>query len=666
MSETNLAPAATDPESGETPFFAENMAAFREHAPHLHARLAQVRTPHSRLFIDDDGELDIALGDRRLYGEDAVAFTQRQIDLYLSGPERRFIQTLAFDDMLGLEGRYKRALSAALEAESVGLSARRIDETSHFTIVFGLGLGLHLDPLMSFTGCAELIIVEPNFDNFYHSLSVIDWRALFEAAAEAGCVIHLVFDKDQEAIASHLRKLIRLGNPALIDGVYIYQHYGSSLLTEAHEAFNRDFSFHIFGLGFFEDELVMMANAVGNLKQSKVRVLTSQQLPITQPVFICGSGPSIDGDLEVIAAQRDRAIVVSIGSGLRTLLAYGIRPDMHLETENHPENAANIKRVVAEFDLTGITLLGAATVQPVVCELFDEVILYFRESQCPAVVFGNGSDHMGTAGPTVANAALVTLTHMGFRELYMFGIDMGSRQADQYHSVNTYIGLGKTREWAAGSARLPVPANFGGEVGTESMLGWSRAGLENVLNLNPSIHCVNCSDGARIAGTTPMLPSVLDLQNPPLDHAQFMDEIRGRMRPFPSELTDRIWREAELAKNSQYIFAEIDAMLTSAVELDDLGLAWAYDLYELLGDARARSPAIGIYLFGTTCMFLGIFWWFDGRIEDEKFRPSFRRMAAQEMRNFYAGLERRLSILIADVGSCLDGEIVTVESKYDL
>ncbi|TDJ61667.1 MAG: DUF115 domain-containing protein [Proteobacteria bacterium] len=665
MVETSLADAPADQEPPESAFFSENMAAFREHMPQLHARLAQVRTPHSRLFIDDDGELDIALGDRRFYGEDAIAFTQRQIDAYFEKPERRSIENLAFGGLDGLENRYKKALSAALEAESVDLADARVDKASHFTIVFGLGLGLHLDPLMAFTSCSELIIVEPNFDNLYHSLSVIDWCALFEGAAQAGGAVHLVLDKDQDAIATHLRGLIRLGNPALIDGVYVYQHYGSSLLTEARFAFHRDFSLHILGLGFFEDELLMMANAVANVKHRNVRLLSSQQQPRTEPVFICGAGPSIDGDLEVIAAQRDRAIVVSIGSALRTLLAHGIRPDMHVETENHPANAANIERIAKEFGLAGITLLGAATVQPIMTELFDDVILYFRDSQVPTAVFGNGSEHMGTAGPTVANAALVTLAHVGYREIYLFGVDMGSRQTDHYHSASTYIGLGENEEWA-GSTRLPVPANFGGEAVVETMLSWSRSGLEDVLQMNRVIRCVNCSDGARIAGATPMLPSVLALQNPPIDNAQIMDEIRNNMRAMPLELTARIWSDADLAKNSQEIFAEFHMVVASAAELDDPGLGWIYDLYDLLGEAAAKSPAIGIFLSGSTCLFLGSFWWFDGRIEDAEDRRRFRQTAARELCSLFAVMERRLSILIADTGSCIAGQIETVDSKLNV
>jgi len=665
MAETSLAAAPADHDPRESAFFTENMAAFREHAPQLHTRLAQVRTPHSRIFVADDGAIDIALGDRRFYGEDAVAFTQRQIDAYFAKPDRRYIDKLSFDTLGGLEQQYQDALSEMLQAEAANLARQRIDKASHFTVVFGLGLGLHLEPLIEFTQCAELIVVEPNFDNLYHSLFVIDWGNLFEQAKQIGCAIHLVLDKDQGIVASHLRKLIRLGDPALIDGMYVYQHYASSFQSEALFAFQRDFAIHILGLGFFEDELVMMANAVANLKKTNLRVLASPQLRRSEPIILCGSGPSIDGELDVIAAQRDRAIVVSMGSGIRTLLKHGIRPDIHVETENHPTNAANIKGVAEEFGLAGITLLAASTVQPSMTKPFDDVILYFRDRQTPAEVFGRGVDHMGSSGPVVANAALVTLAHLGFRDLYLFGVDMGSRQEGNYHSANTYIGIGQTVEWA-GDSRLPTPANFGGDALAETILDWSRLGFESVLRLHSDIHCVNCSDGARIAGTIPMLPRLLDLPNPPLDHDQVMGEIREKLPMFPLDLTNRTWRETDLVEASDDAFARIDTLLASAAERDDPGLTWVYELYDLIDQVNAKSSVLGVFLFGTTCLFLGIFWWFDGRIEATESRRRYRRTALQELRNLYAKMGRRVSILAADIDRCLAGEISAIDDNFDV
>lgn len=662
MVDASLAVAPADRDPRESAFFTANMEAFREYAPHLHVRLDQVRKPHSRLFVDDDGAIDIALGDRRFYGMDAVTYTQKQIDAYFEKPERRIIESLALRDLEGLEGRFNGVLADALRADVANLSGTRVDQASHFAIVFGLGLGLHLDPLIEFTSCVELIIIEPNFDNLYHSLFVADWRALFDKTAQAGRAVHLVLEKDQASIASHLRKLIRLGGPALIDGVYLFQHYPSSLLTEARLSFNRDFSIHILGLGFFEDELMMMANAVENLKKTNLRVLASPQLPRSEPVIICGSGPSIDGNLEVIAAQRDRAIIVSMGSAIRTLLVHGIRPDFHIETENHPENAANVVRAAEEFGLAGITLIGASTVRTVMTEQFDDVILYHRDRQSPTEVFGRGIDNMGSSGPVVANAALVTLAHLGFRNLYLFGVDMGSRQADHYHSVDTPIGIGENKEWASQS-RQPTPANFGGDAFAETILNWSRLGFESVLNIHRDIRVVNCSDGARIRLTTPMLPSVLDLPNPPLDHARVIDDIREKLPIFPLELAVRIWSEADLATFSNEIFARFDNLLASAAERDDPGLAWVYELYDLYTEMNAKSPAIGMFLFGTTCMFVGIFWWFDGRIEDDDIRRRFRRIAVTELQGLYGKIAQRTSVLLTDVDRFLAGEISTIDPE---
>jgi hypothetical protein len=667
MAETSIAPAETPHDPRESAFFTANMAAFREHAPQIYARLAQVKTPHSRLFIDDDGAVDIAFGDRHFYREDAVAFTQRQIDAYFAAPERRFINELSFGTHDGIEGEYKRALTEALQRAEANLASQRVDQDSHFTVVFGLGLGLHLEPLIEFTGCAHLIIAEPNFDNLYHSLFIIDWGGLFDRAAEGGCAVHLVLEKDQDSIASQLRKLIRMGNPALLDGVYVYQHYGSSLLTEARAAFHRDFVVHVLGLGFFEDELLMMANAVANLKRQDVRVLATTQRERTEPVFICASGPSIDGDLEIIAAQRDRAVVVSVGSATRTLLANGIRPDIHVETENHPTNVANAARLAEQFGLSGITLLGASTVQPSMLEQFDDAILYCRDQQAPSAVFSEGVELMGSCGPVVANAALVTLLYLGFRELYLFGVDMGSRHTDTYHSADTFIGVGESDENFS-ELRLPAPANFGGEAVAESILSWSRIAFENILKLHPNVRCVNCSDGVRIAHAVPMLPRVLDLRNPPIDRAQVMGDIRDKLPTFSSDLVNRIWHEADLAAISHDIFHCIDALLASALSKqdDDPGVTWVYELYDVVGEAKVRSPAMSIFLFGTTCLYLGSFWWFDGRIEDANARGRFRRTAIEELRVLYAGMDQRLSVLAADVGRCLAGEISIIDSDFDI
>lgn len=668
MTETSfMSETAADLAPHETSFFGENMAAFRQYAPQIHAHLAQTGKPLSRLFIDDDGTLDIIFGDRRLYGVDAVAFTQAQIDKYFKAPLRRYIDSILGieEDSRGLEGKFKRALEEKLRAESVDLAPQRVSQASHFTVVFGLGLGLHLEPLVDFTQCAELIVIEPSFDNLYHSLSVIDWRALFEKAERMGCAIHIVLEKDQGVISSRLRTLIRKGSPTLIDGTYAYQHYRSGPLVEAQRAFHTEFGVHISGLGFFEDELTMIANTVGNLKCEGIRIISKPQAVREEPVIICGSGPSIDRCLDVIAAQRGRAIVVSIGSALRILLAHGIRPDFHVEVENHPENAANAQRAAAEFGLSGITLIASATVQTIMTELFDEFLLYFRSGQSQTELFEAGNDKLDTTGPTVANAAIVTLMHLGFREICLFGIDMGTRKVDVYHSADTYIGLGKSYEWA-GETRLPVAANFGGEAFAETILNWSRFGIENVLQTQPDSRCINCSDGARIAGAIPMLPEVFELPDRSIDQIAVVKDIYESMPVFAVELTNRIWREADWAEMVDDIFGLFDRVLSEAAEQEQPDLNWIFRLFDSIDDVKAMSPTVAVFLFGTTCLYIGTYWWIDGRIADEEERYRLRRFAVRELQSHYADMKQRMISLSNDVGRCLAGEIPSVEFKMDV
>jgi hypothetical protein len=160
-----------------------------------------------------------------------------------------------------------------------------------------------------------------------------------------------------------------------------------------------------------------------------------------------------------------------------------------------------------------------------------------------------------------------------------------------------------------------------------------------------------------------MLPSVLDLPNPPLDHAHVVDDVREKLPLFPLELSNRIWREANLAAIAKEIFARFDNLLASAVECDDPGVTWVYELYDLYQEMDAKSSTIAMFLFGTTCMFIGIFWWFDGRIEDEDIRRRFRRTAVRELQSLYGKMAHRTSVLLTDVDRCFAGEISTIDPE---
>ena len=110
---------------------------------------------------------------------------------------------------------------------------------------------------------------------------------------------------------------------------------------------------------------------------------------------------------------------------------------------------------------------------------------------------------LSPSGPTVANAGLSAAIRLGFREIYLFGVDMGSREHGRYHAEGSVFSTGLLPENRRAHQRFA--GNFGGEAWGEAVLNWSRLYPEAVLRMF-SATVYNCSDGVRIEARSPRSP----------------------------------------------------------------------------------------------------------------------------------------------------------------
>jgi hypothetical protein len=649
------APVTAEPAAA---LLARNLDLFRTHAPRLHAVLGGMERTLSRFDVAANGSVDVIVNGRRLYDGDAVRFTQVQLDTYFDSPSRHFFGEPRPDLIPGLAGDHCTALTSSMARAGIDIVPERRAADAYYTVVFGVGLGLHLPTLVERTDCRCLILVEPIVENIRHSLSVVDWSSIFDASGAQRRSVHFITEFDLEVIASALRTVIRQNGPTQLDGVHVYQHYSLSLLNRAFEQFHRDLHLHAAGLGFFEDELLMTANSVGNLARGVARVIARPTTPHDAPVVMCGSGPSIDGNFERIRNLQDRAIIVSLGSSLRSLLAHGIRPDFHVEMENEIDNANNICKTDDEFGVDGITLLASTTVQPYGAERFDDVVLYFRDRITASHLFGQEFEWLGSCGPTVTNAGLIALLYLGFRRFHFFGVDMGSRDVARYHAADTFIGMGQAREWGSGQ-RVPVTANFGGTAYAEGVLRWSRLAIETVVRLHRDIVAVNCSDGARIAGVTPMLPHVLDLPERQMDRAALKSRIFRELRTLDPRRDGGAWDRAHEERELGAMIERIEAVLCDAADVAEPDMEWVRKMHGMvLYDAE--SPAVPAFLYGSVALIIGVLWWYDRRIEDAAQRAAFRRLAIDEMKRSLERARRRLLELFEDIDGVFAGRLAAV------
>ena len=634
-----LDPPATD-------FFQANLEAFKRWAPRLHGRLAAVKAPNSQLVVDPAGRVDMSFLGQGFYRGDATADTTKQIDRYFAKPQRQTISEPNPDNLAGSCGDLCIALTDRLAEEGIAYDGANAPEDSEFLLVFGVGLGLHVEPLIERTAPRLVVLIEPNLEFIYHSLFVVDWQAVLEAAEVAGRKISFVVEREPTAIANKVAQTLRANNPALLDGLYLYSHYPSVILEQAKDRIRQHMFLALAGLGFFEDELVMTRNAAANLARAPVGILSDYHAVRPESVFIVGSGPSVQADLDFIAAHAGRAVVISIGTGLRVLLNRGIRPDFHVELENALPTVRHLSEIAATFGLEGITLIASATVQPAVPEMFEDRILFFREVVSSSALFGGFFQILKPAGPTVANTALIAAIRLGFREIYAFGVDMGSKAEGRFHADGSVYSTGLIDDYA--TATLSFPGNFGGQASGEAILNWSRSVLENVLVSHRSVRLYNCSDGVRIAGARPKVARAIELPADAIDGAALKRNIAGALRVFTAKLLQDMWDGDTRLAEVEAVFDRLEAALLAAGDDPDQGIGWIHELFEIVGRAGEESAVTKAYLTGTTLLIIGCVRWYDRRLSDAGARTRYREIAAQLVLETFRDLRRQLSELIGE------------------
>jgi hypothetical protein len=512
--------------------------------PDLARRLADV-TPLTTLVAEDGEAVNIDLGEGLLYPHHEPGWSQSQAAQFARSPDR-----IAFFDpshcnltpvSLGLLDELRQYLRDHGLAE--GLSPRPLVDAG-FLFVFGVGLGRHLPQLIETTAARRIVLIEPFAEFIWHALSAIDWQALFETADRRGLSIHWAVDDKPETLARLAETVVSEHGNVFLDGSAFYPAYHSWTLQRAYTLLQEQLKCHYNSSGFFEDEIAMINNTVANLQSWKLHVI--EQRPHLQqdfPVFLIGAGPSLDHDMGVIKRLRDQAIIVSCGTAIGILLKHGIRPDLHCELERGELVYTLLSEVEQRHGFHGIGLIASTTVDPRVASLFERRWYFFRSALSPAKLLQGDCRPVHGADPLCCNAAFAAAVNLGFRNITLFGLDLGQKDARRHHAKDSVYYSAEHGEWDdiyRKRVDRKVPGNFGGEVLTWWAFDAGRKMLAAVQRYHRA-NLVNCSDGARIEGARPQAAATLTLPQPAISKAQALAQVEGQMRSFEAGgLLDRL------------------------------------------------------------------------------------------------------------------------------
>ncbi len=522
-----------------------NVAAFEKNDPETLDRLAAISDPITSLVYDGDKIVNIDLGGGELYPKPAEHWTEDQLEDFRENPDRLIFKDPSHCNLSGYSFKFFKPMQNYFAKKNIkeSLTAGPVVDIG-FLFVFGVGLGYHLREIVETTPAKRIILIEPIAEFALHSLHAIEWKDIFRIAKKRGITIYFCLEEKPDEIVGFIEHTLGAVGNTFLDGSYYCPHYYSWTLKQSYELLQERIKHYFISSGFIEDEIGMMENTHTNIKDFNFHLLDGRKPYRAQemPAFVVGSGPSIDKDLPIIKKWREKAIVFSCGTALRPLLSNGIVPDFHVELERDDVVPRGLNKMREEFDFSGITLITATTVPPEVMEMFDERVYYFRASLSPAHLLSPGEllDH---AEPMVSNSGYATSTALGFRNVYLFGVDCGQKGRGQHHSKHSLYFIDGFEDWdeeCQNRYDRVVPGNFGGTAETFWAFDLSRRMItegQRIMRAN----LFNCSDGALIRGAQPKASAALDFSNITVDRKTVVQRLKDQMRYFePGQILEEI------------------------------------------------------------------------------------------------------------------------------
>ena len=428
-----------------------------------------------------------------------------------------------------------------------------------FVLCFGLGMGDYVDLLFEKYDISNLIIFETNIELMQHAAHIHDfgkWDEKCESKQGQLIIIgpHQLKEKTTGPILLNL--IFASSHYPLADNNLFFSHLEHTAYDDFRNNFKTTLQMLKMGKGFLEDELCMLNNTSVNIFRNMTdtrsqpdKILTKKSIDFSKlPLLLVANGPSLDDSIETIREKAEQGyMIMACGSTLYSLLNYGIFPDFFVSLENSFHTYWSTKKFCKDYmsdpRWKQIIFIGFQTSSPALIRLFDRVMFVLRGTSAGGndVIYSilNGKvskpskAKLAYAVPNVTNLASAAAIAIGFKEIYFFGVDLGSKVEKIVHSKKSfynqeeYFGRrivactkGYDKDDLIHNKLLGFTAkkdvffekdrgNFGGIVFSNFLLQASMSALNILYNRLESAHQMryqiyNCSDGRYIEATIPL------------------------------------------------------------------------------------------------------------------------------------------------------------------
>lgn len=508
--------------------FSKNLAVFENYYPDIFKVLNEYQ-PREDFCIhvtkSGHGNFIPETSGIALYGDDPLTQTKEQVEKYTRKAvfgRANYLSTQEWEtDDERLHMRYMAKLSAIL-SERKKDSNYAISTTlpPHYptALIFGVGLGYHIPELLSKHSFDFLFVCEPDLELFFASLFCVDWHKIVSDLDNAGSSLFLSIGVDFESFFEEVYRISLAIGPTAIVNSFCYQHYPSKEINDSIKSFFTNYYQLQSGFGFYNDAITGLAHSIYNVENEinfYFRGKTESGFLNEIPVIVVGNGPSLDKSIAFLQENHDKAIIMAAGTALQSLLKVGITPDFHVIVERPKAQYDVLIDILPTEEYKKLNLLSVDVIYPEIPKLYKWAGLGLKGPEASTAFltlhsllkYGEVISELPASGPFVSNTAFSFAVTLGFKSIYLIGVDNGYSLDGQTHSkLSIYSDKSLKSSYSAPKgATIDFAANLKYSVKATPLMAMSKNSIERLAHQLPkSVQVFNVGEGAKLANASPL------------------------------------------------------------------------------------------------------------------------------------------------------------------
>ncbi|WP_080832509.1 motility associated factor glycosyltransferase family protein [Cohnella massiliensis] len=442
------------------------------------------------------------------------------------------------------------AMEAARWLQSI---TEHVSQQEHI-LIYGLGLGHHLQLLLTYYPQKWVYVYEPDLEMFRKAIETEDLSLLLSHQN----VKALAVGKSAEAkrqliypICTHAQ-----GSCSFLCLPY-YERVASSDLRDFRQeipSIVSEFNVNQNTLVQFKEQ--WLRNRLNHISTnlSSIPLHALKGLFQNIPVIIVGSGPSLKEDVEWIRRLRDHCLIFAAGTSVQPLLHFGIEPHLVVMVDG----GSIVELVFQDEASRNVPMLYSPTTNFRVTDLMTSQLFHFydhTDQVSKHYMELTDEDPVFYSSASVTGMAIQAAVYMGCKEIIFAGQDF-SFPGNNYYAPGVTHFAEQGQKYVVSNAQDEVENVLGTTNRTTSSYRVLLRNTEEIISRLPGVRFINTSSvGAKIAGTEWKRMEM------------YYEEINGGLITAPKCISD------VLKVNARYSTERVASILTKIKSIQvDLGV----------------------------------------------------------------------------------------------